>query len=104
MTGAPVPQGADTVVPFEVTRTSDSAGAPATSLTQLPPAWIEVAEPVAPGRHVRRVGEDVPAGSVLATAGSAVGPGRSRCSVPSDSRACGSPGHRSSRCSRPATS
>lgn len=75
MTGAPLPRGADTVVPYELTRTSDPAGERAIRLTELPPAWIEVDEPVAEGRHVRRIGEDVKAGQVLATAGTVVGPG-----------------------------
>lgn len=74
MTGAPVPEGADTVVPYEITRTPDSGGACATRLTQLPPAWVEVTGVVRPGRHVRRVGEDVPEGQVLGRSGTVVGP------------------------------
>lgn len=74
MTGAPVPEGADTVVPFEVTRTPDSGDACATFLTQLPPAWVEVTGQVTPGRHVRRAGEDVPVGQVLALPGTVVRP------------------------------
>lgn len=75
MTGAPLPRGADTVIPYELTRTPDSSSDPATRLTEFPPMWIEVDEPVTEGRHVRRVGEDVEAGQVLATAGTVVGPG-----------------------------
>jgi molybdenum cofactor synthesis domain-containing protein len=75
MTGAPVPPGADAVVPFEHTRSSDSGGRRCTRLAELPPTWIEVDDSVEVGRHVRRVGEDVATGQVLAHAGSVVGPG-----------------------------
>jgi molybdenum cofactor synthesis domain-containing protein len=74
MTGAPVPEGADTVVPFEVTRTPESGDACARALTELPPAWVEVTGPVTRGRHVRRTGEDVPTGQVLALPGTVVRP------------------------------
>jgi molybdopterin molybdotransferase len=60
MTGAPVPDGADTVVPFEWTdrgHTSVSVRCPATA-----------------GRHVRRTGEDVAAGAVALTAGTRLAP------------------------------
>ncbi len=54
MTGAPVPQGCDAVVPAEYA--SETAG------------QIEITRPVAPGQHVGRCGEDIQEGSpALAT-------------------------------------
>ncbi|HLT83309.1 MAG TPA: gephyrin-like molybdotransferase Glp [Phototrophicaceae bacterium] len=59
MTGAPLPEGADAVVPVELTDQPPGA-------TDLP-ARVLVREPVAAGRHVRGRGEDVePGGAVLA--------------------------------------
>lgn len=60
MTGAPVPPGADLVVPFEWT----DGGAPV-SIRQTAPA----------GRHIRRRGEDVAVGDVAIAAGVRLGPG-----------------------------
>lgn len=60
MTGAPLPPGADTVVPVE--------------LTDDGRAWVHVLAPVSPGRHVRRRGEDVRAGEVVLPAGTLLGP------------------------------
>jgi molybdopterin molybdotransferase len=51
MTGAPVPDGADTVVRFEDTRSG--------------PGWVEVLRPPRPGANVRHAGEDVRAGQVV---------------------------------------
>jgi molybdopterin molybdotransferase len=59
MTGAPVPVGADLVVPFEQTTGTDP---------------VRVLEPAAAGRHIRREGEDVPAGAVALPAGTRLGP------------------------------
>jgi molybdopterin molybdotransferase len=55
MTGAPLPEGADAVVQAEVAQEID--------------ARVRVSEPVAPGRHVGRRGEDIEAGSVVLHAG-----------------------------------
>jgi molybdopterin molybdotransferase len=60
MTGAPVPDGADAVVPFEWT----DRGA----------ATMTVDRAVAPGRHVRRCGEDVAAGATAVPAGTVLAP------------------------------
>ncbi|NEC06183.1 molybdopterin-binding protein [Streptomyces sp. SID7909] len=58
-TGAPVPAGAHAVVPLErATRSGDLVHGPS----------------AAEGRHIRRAGEDAPAGSVLAPAGTRIGP------------------------------
>lgn len=62
MTGAPVPPGADAIVPVEVT----DAGI----------IEVEVREPSPAGRHVRRVGEDVGAGEAVLRAGTELTPYR----------------------------
>ena len=65
MTGAPIPTGADAVVPFE-----DTAGGLADSL-----GLIEVRRaPAAAGAFIRRRGGDVRAGEVVLTAGERLGP------------------------------
>ena len=58
-TGAPVPAGAESVLPVEQA------------------AWageLISGDPPAPGRHIRKTGEDAPAGTCLAPAGTRVGP------------------------------
>ena len=55
MTGAPIPEGADAVVPVED--------------TELEGELVRVRAAVTPGRHVGRAGEDVAKGSVLFSAG-----------------------------------
>jgi molybdopterin molybdotransferase len=60
MTGAPMPPGADAVLPVEQT----DAGT----------GQVELYAEVAPGTHLRRTGEDVAAGNVVLTAGTALGP------------------------------
>ncbi|WP_046528298.1 molybdopterin molybdotransferase MoeA [Cellulomonas sp. FA1] len=61
MTGAPVPSGADAVLPVE--------------LTDGGTARVRVDDVVAPGAHVRRRGEDVRAGDVVLRAGDVLGAG-----------------------------
>jgi molybdopterin molybdotransferase len=64
MTGAPLPAGADAVVMAEyASEGSDPAG-----------AEVSVTEPVAPGRHVGQVGEDIEAGQLLLGAGRVLRP------------------------------
>ena len=60
MTGAPVPQGADAVVPVEWT----DGGVAAVRITRAPTV----------GQHVRRRGEDVQTGDVLLEEGTVLGP------------------------------
>jgi len=60
MTGAPMPQGADTVVPVESTRTEGGE--------------VFILEGLPEGSHVRKAAEDVKAGDTVMPAGSAVGP------------------------------
>lgn len=59
MTGAPMPAGADAVVPLEWT----DGGV----------AQVVVRQPAEPGRHIRRAGEDAPAGTGVLTAGTHLG-------------------------------
>lgn len=60
MTGAPVPAGADSVVPYEWT----DRGVAQVRITRAP----------RPGQHLRRAGEDVTAGDLLIEQGSVLGP------------------------------
>lgn len=69
MTGAPLPDGADAVVPVEASSGPDGRGAFAE-----PGDAVTFEEPVAPGDHVRERGEDVRAGSVAVPAGRICGP------------------------------
>lgn len=67
MTGAPVPTDADAVVPLEATDVGVVVAA-------TPPAAIEVTVVPKPGAHIRRRGEDAPAGTVVVAAGTELGP------------------------------
>ncbi len=67
MTGAPVPEGADVVVEVESTDADPHAEAPTT-------VTIAAGDGLRPGRHIRRPGEEVAAGTVLARPGDRVGP------------------------------
>ncbi|MGN8244427.1 molybdopterin molybdotransferase MoeA [Cellulomonas soli] len=60
MTGAPVPDGADTIVPVELT----DAGTVRVRIDDAPPA----------GRHVRHAGGDAAAGDLVVAAGTLLGP------------------------------
>ncbi len=60
MTGAPVPEGADTVARFEDTRQDGD--------------WVEVLTPYVTGRNVRPAGEDVRAGQVVLQPGMVLRP------------------------------
>ena len=61
MTGAPLPSGADAIVPVEETEEADGE--------------VTVKAPAAPGRHVRPAGDDFEAGAQLVEAGTELGPG-----------------------------
>jgi len=63
MTGAPLPAGADAVVPFEHTRVAQDSS-----------CTIEVLREVRPGANVREAGEDVRAGQVVLTPGRVLRP------------------------------
>jgi molybdopterin molybdotransferase len=66
MTGAPIPPGADAVVQVEHT----DAGAEAAG------AMVRIDQPAAPGTHIRRAGEDTPAGALVLPAGTPLTPPR----------------------------
>ncbi|WP_257311008.1 molybdopterin molybdotransferase MoeA [Geothrix fuzhouensis] len=61
MTGAPLPEGADSVVPVEDTERGAD--------------WVEVHRPLRKGIHIRLAGEDIQAGLALVGAGRALRPG-----------------------------
>jgi molybdopterin molybdotransferase len=66
LTGAPLPDGADSVVPVEDT----DAPAGAAPLPEV----VAVRRAVAPGDHVRRAGSDLVAGQAVLEAGKRIGP------------------------------
>ncbi|CAM5787539.1 molybdopterin molybdotransferase MoeA [Cellulomonas persica] len=80
MTGAPVPPGADAVVPVEQTTVPDDGMRAATTHEPAAHRWagpgthVEVRAAVTPGAHVRRAGEDAVAGDTVLRAGDVVGP------------------------------
>lgn len=59
MTGAPMPQGADTVAQSEITSEEDG--------------YVLIYEPVKPGKNIRRAGEDIVAGDRVLAAGALLG-------------------------------
>ncbi len=61
MTGAPVPEGADTIVPVEETTRGDD--------------WVELRSAAHLGTHIRRAGEDLTVGQRLVPAGQGLRPG-----------------------------
>ena len=76
-TGAPIPPGADSVVPVEQTTPLDAAGAAGSrgrdALGPLPAAILVHAAGAA-GAHVRRRGSDLSAGETILAAGTALTP------------------------------
>jgi molybdopterin molybdotransferase len=68
-TGAAVPKGADAVVPVERVEVYGGDGGEDGG----PGACVRVPD-TAPGDHIRRAGEDVPAGSAVIAAGTELGP------------------------------
>ena len=71
MTGAPIPPGADSIVPFE--ETDESALRPPGSAGPLP-AQVRIYKATAPGANIRRRGEDVRAGTVILRSGDVLRP------------------------------
>ena len=61
MTGAPLPEGADTVVPVENTSRGGD--------------WVELCKPLRAGLHIRLAGEDLQEGQLLVKAGQGLRPG-----------------------------
>lgn len=60
MTGAPIPPGADAVVPFEETEEGED--------------WVKIRTRVTEGDHIRFAGEDVKAGETVLAAGTVIAP------------------------------
>lgn len=60
MTGAPMPEGADAVVPLELARCGDG--------------WVELLKPLQVGANVRWTGEDIPEGGMVVRAGTRLRP------------------------------
>jgi molybdopterin molybdotransferase len=77
-TGAPLPAGADAVVPVELTTAVDSRGLPAgqtgREATGPLPAGFTIQAPVAAGDSVRARGSDLRAGDTVLAVGSAMTP------------------------------
>jgi len=71
MTGAPIPRGADAIVPFE--ETDEAAGHEAGSFAKGA-AEVRVLKEAAPGANVRFAGEDVRAGAPVMAEGTLLGP------------------------------
>ena len=69
MTGAPMPQGADAIVPWELTNEADLRRA-----GQPHPNVVEARHTAAPGDHVRPAGEDAAAGSLVLPRGRVLDP------------------------------
>lgn len=77
-TGAPIPRGADAVVPVELTTPLDAAGVPAgergRDATGPLPAACAVHVPVAAGNAIRRRGDDLRAGTAVLEPGTVMSP------------------------------
>ena len=71
MTGAPLPDGADAVVPFEDTGDFDR---PKEERLAAPAAWIEVRKPAGPRANVRPAGEDIHLGEEVMAPGRLIRP------------------------------
>lgn len=71
MTGAPMPDGADVVVPYEDTSDFDR---PKEDRLTLPAEEIDVRQTIAPGDHVRPCGEDIRRGERVMARGRLIRP------------------------------
>jgi molybdopterin molybdotransferase len=60
MTGAPIPRGADTIIPVEYTKKEDS--------------FVAIFKAVSPGENIRRAGEDVKKGERVISSGDLIRP------------------------------
>lgn len=69
MTGAPIPPGADTVVPFE-----DTDEVPRKGQTRSFPFTIGICRQTAPDSNIRRAGEDVSRGTLVMQKGTEIHP------------------------------
>jgi molybdopterin molybdotransferase len=76
-TGAPLPEGADAVIPVEETTPIDAAGTPGTrgrDATGPAPVAIDAHRSLPVGANIRRAGSDLRAGDVILPAGMGVTP------------------------------
>lgn len=71
MTGAPLPKGADSIVPFEET---DETGRMAPSKVGHTESRVRIFKAALPGNNIRRAGEDVQAGEVVLPKGTVLRP------------------------------
>lgn len=69
MTGAPLPAGATAIIPVEDTDDNWQKGD-----SSPPPARVSIRRRADEGAHIRRVGENIPAGAGVMTAGSLIRP------------------------------
>ena len=75
MTGAPLPAGADVIVPVELTDGGTSTEiTESTAPSEGDVTRVEIRATDGVGRHIRRAGEDVQAGDVVLRAGTRLGP------------------------------
>ncbi len=74
MTGAPVPQGADAVVPFEETDEMSTMSGRGAGVAQKTPAEVQVLKAAKPGANIRRAGEDVRRDTPVIPRDTTVGP------------------------------
>jgi molybdopterin molybdotransferase len=80
MTGAPLPPGAEAIVPVEWTDGGSGGGeaavgmAPAGSAPEGASGEVRIFRPIADGEFVRRKGDDITAGQVVLPAGTVLGP------------------------------
>jgi len=70
MTGSPVPQGADCVVPFESTDEPGDKNGPRAA----DPSEVKILRAGAPGANIRRAGSNAAKGSLVLPRGTSVGP------------------------------
>jgi molybdopterin molybdotransferase len=73
MTGAPIPDGADSIVPFEETDEQDEANV-GSNWDEAPRASVRIDVEARPGANIRRAGEDIREGDLVLTAGTVLGP------------------------------
>jgi molybdopterin molybdotransferase len=76
-TGAPVPEGADAVVPVEATTPLDASGTPGPrgrDATGPPPTTVLIHEATPAGSNIRHAGSDVRGGELVLEAGTAISP------------------------------
>ena len=74
MTGAPVPPGADAIVPFEETDEQDRSKGGGQSWEQAPRERVRIDVEARSGANIRRAGEDVRRGELALPRGAVIGP------------------------------